>query len=249
MTKPLMLLHNRHSPDDSDIWRVAIRRGWDTERTSEIDVVRHMEGHDFVRYYGNTLHGAIIEKYLPFRFGHIDAAHLMNLPFHTKRNVTLLPFKDIKQPLQWDAFVKPAREKYFEAKVWHKGETISGSALGNDEAYVSDIVKYLDEVRCFVLDGEVLTASLYRINTVSYQEIDEPESANFDDRLDDTPIRLYVREICAKVKLPRGVVLDFGRTADNGWSLIEFNEAWASGLYYCDPDKCFDVIVASQEDK
>ena len=48
-------------------------------------------------------------------------------------------------------------------------------------------------------------------------------------------------------KLPKGVVLDFGLMDNGMWSLIEFNEAWASGLYYCDPEKCFDVIVESQK--
>lgn len=244
-----MLLHNRHTPDDADIWRVAIRRGWATVRTNEYYVERDMEGYDFIRYYGNTLHGAMIEQYLPFRFSPINPIYLASLSEFTKRRIELKSFAQIIQPIEQDAFLKPAREKWFEAKIWHRGETITGGAQGNDECYVSDIIPFLDEVRCFVLDGEVMTSSLYRINTVSYQEVEVPEASNFDSRLHETPIREYVREIYEKVELPRGTVIDFGRTVNNDWSLIEFNEAWACGLYYCDPEKCFDVIVASQEDK
>jgi hypothetical protein len=57
-----------------------------------------------------------------------------------------------------------------------------------------------------------------------------------------------VRAIRAVVnaRLPEGVVMDFGRLASGEWALVEFNEAWASGIYYCDPDRALDVIVASQ---
>ena len=50
-------------------------------------------------------------------------------------------------------------------------------------------------------------------------------------------------------KFPNGVVLDFGKvdSVHEIWHLIEANEAWASGLYDVDPEKAFDVIIASQE--
>lgn len=245
--KNLMLLHNRHTPDDSDIWRVAVRRGWATKRTSEPYVRSDMEGYDFIRYYGNTLHGAMIEPHLPFRFSPINPKHLANLRGYTKRWIKLVKFSDIIQPIVADMFIKPARDKWFEAKVWLKGETITGAPQADDLCYVSDIVPFLDEVRCFVLDGQVQTSSLYRINTVSYQEVDEPEASNFDERMTDTPICGYARAIATTTDLPSGVVMDFGRTSDGQWSLIEFNEAWASGLYFCHPEKCFDVICASQK--
>ena len=75
-----------------------------------------------------------------------------------------------------------------------------------------------------------------------------PEELNFDDRLVHTSIPDMVRQIraAAKSRLPDGVVMDFGKLGSGEWALIEFNEAWASGLYYCDPDGAFDAIMASQ---
>lgn len=246
--QPLILLHNRHTPDDSDIWRVAIRRGWRTVRTNQHYIERDMEGYDHIRYYGNTLHAAQIEDKLPFKFSAIDYRILSELPEYTKRKISYIRYEALGQPIKQDSFIKPARDKWFEAKIYKEGDLISGSPDKDDYIYVSEIVKYLDEVRCFVLDGEVLSSSLYRINTQVWDLTGlPPDEINFDNKIDETPIRQYVKEICSKVKLPRGVVIDFGRLANGEWNLIEFNEAWASGLYYCDPDKCFDVIINSVE--
>ena len=248
--KNLLLLHNRFTADDSDIWRVAIRRGWTTERTNMFQIKKHMEGYDNVRYYGNTLHAAQIEDQLPFELSPIDYSWLAKLKLYTKRNIEYIQYKDLIQPIQKEQFIKPARDKWFECKVFQIGETISGSPLADDMIYTSELVKFTDEVRCFVLDGEILTSSLYRIKTFPYDQSNEnPEDINFDKRIKDTPIPQMVKMICSKVGngLPRGVVIDFGYTENKKWSLIEFNEAWACGLYYCDPEKCFDVIIESQQ--
>lgn len=250
--KNLMLLHNRHTPDDCDIWRVAMKRGWNTVRTSAVEIYlkENIKGYNFIRYYGNTLHAEMIKEHLPFTFTPINPWYLANLAEYTKRNISLVKFDDIKQPIQKECFIKPCGAKWFEAKVFHEGEFISGAPDASDDCYISDVVDYIDEVRCFVLDGEVLTSSLYRIDKQSYQEVENPEDSNLDDRIRDTPLEQYAQEIFEKCKgLPRAIVMDFGRLKNGTWNLIEFNEAWASGLYYCDPERCFEVIVESQIDR
>lgn len=76
-----------------------------------------------------------------------------------------------------------------------------------------------------------------------------PRDINFDGRVNDTAIPGYVAEIYTKANPPRAIVADFGRHPDGSWSLIEFNEPWCSGIYYCDADKCFDCIIKTQEAK
>ena len=203
--KKLMLLHNRHTPDDQDIWKVAINRGWSTARVNQHDVKEAMEGYDYVRYYGNTLHGAQIESQLPIRFLEIDYEILEKLdPLYVGRNIEYLKFKDVKQPIERDCFIKPARDKFFEAKVYRKGDVIQGAPQGDDQTYVSDIVSFADEVRCFVLNGKVLTSSLYRIGKISYQEIDmPPEHINFDKQINDTLIPKMVRAKCDDHPMPK----------------------------------------------
>ena len=188
--KNLMLLHNRHTPDDSDIWRVAMRRGWNTSRCGlSAPIKDQIKGFDFVRYYGNTLNGAEIENQLPFKFVPIDYEQLAGkrLSYYTDRKIDYISFGELKQPIEQDCFIKPARDKWFEARIYKKGETVTGAPLADDKIYVSEIVNYIDEVRCFVLDGEILTSSYYRMNKVNYQEVDLPnEQINFDNELKDT---------------------------------------------------------------
>lgn len=245
--KKLLLLHYRHTADDADMWRTAIRTGWSTERTNMWQIEEHCKGYDFVRYYGNTLHAAQIKDKTPFRFLDIDPIYLANLPQFTKRKIELIHFESL-HVIPYDCFIKPAREKWFEAKVYKTGESIQGSPLDGDDIYISEIVKFEDEVRCFVLNGEIKTSSYYRINSVVWDATNETaETLNFDQHLDKTPIREYVREIVKLCPhLPPGLVIDFGRLPNGEWALVEFNEAWACGLYYCDPEKCLEVIVASQ---
>lgn len=247
--KNLLLLDNRFSPDGSDMWRVCVRRGWKTDRPTQYNVKSICSReYDLIRYYGNTLHAAQIESGLPFKFVPIDYSILSKVPEHTKRNISYIRYETLGQPIVERKFIKPAREKWFEAKVYDVGEFISGSPNGDDYIYVSDVVKFVDEVRCFVLNGEVLTSSLYRIGSVVWDATNErPEDINFDSRISSTPIPSMVADICSKHKLPAGVVIDFGLTPTGEWMLIEFNEAWASGMYYCDYNKCLDVVIASQE--
>lgn len=245
--KKLLLLHNRHTPDDSDIWRAAIRRGWNTQRTDQFRVKEHCQGYDHIRYYGNTLHQAQIGEHVPISFAPIKAFYLPKCEYYTKRKIELISFESLAIPLKQTAFIKPVSEKWFEAKVYYKGERINGSPQGSDQIYVSEIVKFVDEVRCFVIDGQIMTSSLYRINSVVWDQTKEiPEKINFDTRVKDTPIPEMVRGIHELYKLPRGIVMDFGMFPSGEWALIEFNEAWASGLYYCDPEKCLDTIEESQ---
>jgi ATP-grasp domain-containing protein len=248
MTKPLLLLHNRHTPDDSDIWRVAVRRGWNTARVTEHTVKAAMEGHDHIRYYGNTLHAKMIEDQLPIGFLPIDYSSLARIDLYTRRKVGYTTFDQIVQPITHDTFIKPARDKWFEARVYKAGETIAGVPWSTDEVYISDVMSFANEARCFVLNGQIMTAALYRIDGVPYGETDlSPEDCNMDEAIKNTILPQWAAEICAMGDLPPGVVIDFGQLSDGTWAVIEFNEAWASGLYYCDPEKCFDVIVASQQ--
>lgn len=250
MSQPLLVLHERHTADDADIWRVAVRRGWTAERVNHSNIAQRLEGHSHVRYFGNTLHVSMICNQLPIRFHDIDLTSLASLRWATKRHIALLRYGDLLQPIAAPLFVKPAHTKWFEAKVYQPGEMIQGTPLIDDWIYTSDPVVYLDEVRCFCLDGKVLTCSLYRINRVAWDQSGVPEDQiNFDTRVADTPIPEMVTRIYAEGKVPRAVVADFGRHPDGTWSLVEFNEPWASGLYLSDPAKCFDCIVESQEDR
>ncbi|HWA26392.1 MAG TPA: ATP-grasp domain-containing protein, partial [Lacunisphaera sp.] len=184
----------------------------------------------------------------PISFGKIELALLAELA-ETRRTIELVRFGEIVQPLATTCFVKPTSEKWFTAKVYPAGANLPEGPLADDPTYVQAPVTFSDEVRCFVQGDKILTASLYRVDRVAWDDSGlPPEALNFDDRIGASAIPDMVRRIrtVAGARLPEGVVMDFGKLPSGEWALIEFNEAWASGLYYCDPDRALDVIVASQ---
>jgi hypothetical protein len=42
-------------------------------------------------------------------------------------------------------------------------------------------------------------------------------------------------------------VIDVGRIPGKGWAIIEINQAWASGIYGCDPGRVLDVLEMASE--
>lgn len=233
MTK-LLLLHYNADCNANDIWKAAISAGWKTDRIHDMNVKQRCEGEHYVRYYGNTLQAERIGSQFPFRFHQLDQRYLAKSPF-TKRRIELKHFEDIG-PITRPTFVKPVYQKYFEARVYGPGETIFGGTLPHDMVYVQEPVDMINEVRCFCLNGRIHTASYYRISR-------EYCPANMDGFI-PPDISVMVQRIAPNY--PAGVVLDFAWIADRGWAFLEPNEAWASGLYGCDPAKCLEVIDASQ---
>lgn len=230
-----MLLHYNCDCNTNDIWRAAIRRKWETERVHDKSNVKDIVKNRHSRYYGNVLQSNL--KDFPFKFYPIDLNVLAKTPL-TKRKIALARFGDLS-PFNRPMFIKPAQEKWFAARVYQAGELPAAEGSKPDDfVYVQEPVKMINEVRCFCLNGEILTASYYRIGheycPLGLDEVDRP--AVLDE---------MAKELSPMY--PNGVVLDFAYDGSQ-WMFIEPNEAWASGLYGCCPDKCLDVIVASQYD-
>lgn len=238
--RPLLLLHARHTPDDSALWSEAVRRGWNTERIRERDL-SCVAGRQHVRYYGNVLHASQLEAELPFTFTPVPSSFLDEAAQAglTGRRVERLLFKDLRLPIEQPTFVKSTGIKWLESRVYQAGESIVGP-MPEDEIYLQPPVRFDAEVRCFVLDGVVQTASYYRVEGQFKPSWFGDSSAEIFGDLTTTITQTY--------PLPRGVVIDFG-WLDGKWVLLEANEAWASGLYDCDPAKVFDVVEASQVDR
>lgn len=242
--KKRLLLHYRADCNTNDIWRAAIQSGWSTDRIHDVIPEVALTGVDRVRYYGNTLHASRIADQLPFRFLPLDLRVLANTSL-TKRSVHLCKLSELDRVRVGECFIKPAQEKWFPARVYGANEAITGGedgktgSLPDDLIYVQSVVHFINEVRCFCLDGKVHTASYYRVSGQYHcSNLDEERPKVIDD---------MVVELAPYY--PRGVVLDFGYTDEGEWSLIEPNESWCAGVYSADYTKCLDVIEASQEDK
>jgi hypothetical protein len=233
-----LLLHNRYEYNSNSIYSIANRRGIKTDRINRNNVSSIDMINADVRYYGNTLDVDIFGDLLPINFLEVDVNILPIAPF-TNRKIEIKRYSDLIGIK--NKFIKPVGSKWFEAKVYAEWDTsVMNCSLQDDLVYVQDIVDFVNEVRCFCLDGNILTASVYKFSRefcpMSYEE--DVRNPILGDMVKELAL-LY----------PRGVVLDFGYTSDGKWCFIEPNEAWASGLYACDASKCLDVILASQTSK
>lgn len=260
----LLLLHNRYSYSTVDIERAAKNRGWDFERIIGDNINELVEGYDNdkIFYYGNTIEFPKIIIKLPIKEVLLNPKLLDASDTLTKRSTMTRTFKefsspelfslplfDVTKPFTFDIFCKPFGDKIFEAKVYKKGERlelnhpdfIPFAGHENDFIHMSNPINYIhSEIRCFCLNGKVLTASYYRM--MSKWEQARCEKSD----LDSTDIPQMVEKLYDRHPgLPPGTVFDFGWNLELDWFLIEQNQSWASSIYSCDPDLALESIIHS----
>jgi hypothetical protein len=174
---------------------------------------------------------------------------LAKIPFkYVKRKIHFMTLGEAKK-ITVRKFIKPADDKCFDAKVYEPGTFHPHEIITDDSpVLVSDPTHFDMEFRTFV-DGDrgnVLTWSNY----IYYDQIAEPKywealppglvtPKSFVEALIDD---LFVSGI---ETVPS--VIDVGWSEKDGWSVIETNQAWASGLYGCDPLEVVRVLELSCE--
>ena len=112
-----------------------------------------------------------------YNFENFDQAYYgtLNLPL-LNSNADYLPLKDnLDTFFDVDKFIKPSRDlKAFDAGILEAGKTLNEFVLNQkrqrfyleENIVVSNLRNILDEYRFFVVNGEVVTGSAYRRNTV-----------------------------------------------------------------------------------
>jgi hypothetical protein len=104
---------------------------------------------------------------------------------------------------------------------------------------VAEVVAWDKEFRCFILDRQLRTFSVYirdgelqRHNDFAHTYEEEAE------------LKRYAQALLAddRISLTRAAVLDVGVIHGRGWAVVEQNAAWGSGLYGCDPVEVLRVL-------
>lgn len=167
-------------------------------------------------------------------------------PFFLKRKVEFMTLGEAKK-IQETKFIKPADDKVFQAKVYAPGELITHETIPLDTpTLVSDIVEFDLEYRTFVTSEKVFTWSNY----ICHEHIADPQYWDMVPYGNRFP-HDFVNDLLHELRFHDwGVetvpsVIDVGRIKGKGWAIIETNQAWASGLYGCDPMLVLKVLEKS----
>lgn len=235
---PTLILTPRFTEDTQALWQAAVRLGWQVERLSSWRIPDHIKGIAEPVLYSEALFGPTLGEQIGLLLANPPEDWLVQLPFeYRKRNIILTTLGEARAH-PGPAFIKPPNDKSFPASVY------SGSELPQEyedamSVLISDVVHWDSEFRCFILDRQLMTFSLYardgelqREQGFAYVEAEAVELADFVSRLLGDE----------RVPLPRATVVDVGVIKGKGWAVVEQNAAWGAGIYGCDPDCCLEVI-------
>jgi hypothetical protein len=183
-----------------------------------------------VRVYGADTFCLVLQQKLGFELCSPDDELLLRVPAQfLRRRLERRTLADVAT-LSFPVFIKPVTPKQFRGAVYAAPAEVADEVRGlrpEQAIFVAEPVSLTAEVRCFVLDGQVLDGAIY-----------ESEGSVAD-------AIAFVRSLADFVSLPRAVVVDVGYVSDRGWAVVEFNAAWGAGLNGCDSKRVLPAVVAA----
>jgi hypothetical protein len=210
-------------PEKQDLERDEVARVWCTLYGQVLRVGKFWEPPDVepatVRLYGGESFCLVLAQKLGLELVTPPDNLLTSIaPQWLQRTIIQLSLRDGFR-LQFPIFLKPIIPKQFPAAVYETASDLEAVTAGlADETQIlsSDIVQFQNEIRTFVLDGKVVSASMYE-GTGNVQEAIS-----------------FVETFAANTQLPKTVVVDVGRLSDASYAVVETNATWGSGLNGCD---------------
>lgn len=213
----------------------AMGLGWDVERLRTWRPPDELAGRDAVPY-GEPLFAAVVADTLQLALIEPQLSWVSELPFDLRQRE--IQFSDLSEARAIDrpAFIKPADDKCFQAKVYARGTELPEveSVGARSPVLVSDPVVWESEFRCFVLEKGVATMSIYSRNG----DLAETEDGNWPASPSESQDAIDFANLVlqdARVNFPPAGVIDVGVITDRGWAVVEANACWGAGIYGCDP--------------
>jgi ATP-grasp domain, R2K clade family 2 len=147
---------------------------------------------------------------------------------------TLGACRDLVEP----AFIKPPNDKSFPARVY-TGAELPHEYEEDTPVLVAEVVVWETEFRCFILDRQIRTISIYLRAGELQRELDFAAT-----ELELSAAAAFLNRLLADecIELPRATVVDVGIIAKRSWAVVEQNAAWGSGIYGCDPVQVLEVL-------
>ena len=215
--------------------------GWRVERLTNWRVPEELRGVEEPVLYLEGLMGPTLAAEFGLALTEVPEDWLPRLPEeYRKRRVERITLREARGRSGRN-FVKPPNDKSFPAKVYLGTEL---PEFTDDEVFVlsAEVVEWVKEFRCFILDRRVLTFSVYLRNGVLQRENDFYHTPE-----EEAEVKSFIKTVLAdeRVDLPKAAVVDVGVIAGRGWAVVEQNAAWGSGLYGCDPAEVLRVLQQS----
>jgi hypothetical protein len=160
------------------------------------------------------------------------------------RSVEFTHYNQLR-PFDSPTFVKPAdvRRRAFDAGLYTdvRAARLEAPLDPGMPVLLSEPVEWLEEHRCFILDGRLVASS-------PYLQFGRPSWSRFNARDGAAPLPEGAREVCGRllsttdIPLPPAFVVDVGLVRDRGWAVVEYNPAWCSSLLGGDPVAVLPVL-------
>lgn len=240
-----LIISKRYSDDSRLLTQAAKQEGWDIYRMQSSTIPNALKAQD-CRVYAEGLLVEYLAAQLNLELLRPADDLLAQLPHdYLQRQVHFYRAADFKQP-STVAFIKPADQKLFPAKVYQPTESMTGLELLNpdDPILVSEVVNFTKEYRFFILNRQIQTGSIY------WDQDHVPQTKMGYEGLSDplwSEAKHFTEQICQQqLDWPASFVLDVGYLATGEWAVIEFNPTWASGIYGCSPEAVLPCLKASQ---
>jgi ATP-grasp domain, R2K clade family 2 len=235
---PTLILTPRFTEDAQALWRAASRLGWGVERLASWRVPEELRSVPEPVLYLEGLFGPTLAEQFGLRLLEPPDSWLPGLPEGYRKRRVLLTTLEAARNVQEPTFIKPANDKSFPARVYVGSELPEGYDE-HSPVLLAEIVTWEKEFRCFILDREPHTMSIYLRGGELQRENDFAASGK-----EMAEAQSFVGAVLADVRipLPRATVIDIGVIAGAGWAVVEQNAAWGSGLYGCDPVQVLEVL-------
>ena len=235
---PTLIFTPRYTDDSQALWKAAGALDWQVQRLTNWRVPEHMQNLAEPVLYGEALFGPTLAEQLGICLLSPPEDWLVRLPMEYKqRTISLQTLGEARQLVQPN-FIKPPNDKSFPADVY-TGASLPAEYDDDMPVLVSDVVKWEKEFRCFILQRQLVTYSIYsRFGDVQR----DTEFASSAD--EDQALLMFINTLLAdeRVDLPDACVVDAGMLADGTWACVEQNAAWGAGIYGCDPAKVLEVL-------
>ncbi|MBW8523333.1 ATP-grasp domain-containing protein [Chryseobacterium chendengshani] len=238
--KNIIALSPIYTEDSNNLKKASIISPYELNRFNAKWNVPEEFRDDVIAVYGEDIYAEIVAEQCNLTLTKPKDNWLAEiLEQFTKRKISYGQLKDFVN--EENIFIKCSDFKSFKAGVFDKVTDIKGFDSLDLESmvFISQVVEWELEVRCFVLNNEIKTYSSYwRNNAFDTNPLSETEQKELFGFFKD-----FIQKYSST--LPNAIVIDFGIIKGKGWALIEANPAWCSGLYACDAEKALEVIVES----